>query len=262
MHHFWISSIILAALGLSVSAPCNIGLIWHESFLKLMWGRMKTAMNFCQDPECIFGIFATEVPGRMLAWLKLTSEPDTNPMEKIPSASRALIKHWEGYECMVCLENKVLWSSPTHISTGRIFPCTPEFLRLLISLVVFRRDGLRKLRGRLDLTWSEMRTAVCGLSSNSVRDQQRLSVLASRLAFRDVALQCIRKMVKNQLDMGRQVYSWETRDTALESIRRTGRNPRGVNASYHIFKQCMETKSTTLISEIADSVMADGRPCQ
>ncbi|KAJ6471542.1 hypothetical protein C8R45DRAFT_1165368 [Mycena sanguinolenta] len=37
----------------------------------------------------------------------------------------------------------------------------------------------------------------------------RPSVLAARLAFRDVALQCIRKVVKNQLDMGGQVDFWE-----------------------------------------------------
>ncbi|KAJ7698780.1 hypothetical protein B0H14DRAFT_782054 [Mycena olivaceomarginata] len=49
MHHFSISSRILAALGISVSVPCTIGLIWHESFLKLMLGLMNTALDICQD---------------------------------------------------------------------------------------------------------------------------------------------------------------------------------------------------------------------
>ncbi|KAJ6465472.1 hypothetical protein C8R45DRAFT_1174081 [Mycena sanguinolenta] len=52
------------------------------------------------------------------------------------------------------------------------------------------------------------------------QNQRGELVLSSRLATRDVALQCIRKMVKNQLDMGGQVYSWETRAAALESIGR------------------------------------------
>ncbi|KAJ6456909.1 hypothetical protein C8R45DRAFT_568751 [Mycena sanguinolenta] len=157
------------------------------------------------DPECIFAFRGAVVPGQILAWLK-----------KIPSAPADLIKLWEDYECMVSLERIVLFGSPTK----PIFPCSPEFLRILVSLVVFRHEGLRTVRGQLDLTWSEMRTTICGLSSNGVRDQQRPSLLAACLAFRDVALQCIRKMVKNQLDRGGQVYSPESGDVALAAIRR------------------------------------------
>ncbi|KAJ6465441.1 hypothetical protein C8R45DRAFT_495910, partial [Mycena sanguinolenta] len=151
------------------------------------------------DPECIFGVSTTEVPGQMLAWLK-----------KIPSASRALIKLWEDYGCMVSFEETVLMGSPTE----HVFPCSPESIRMLVSLVVFRQGGLKGLRVLLDLTWTEMRTTICGLSSNGARDQQGLPVLAARLAFRDVALQCIRKMVKNQVDMGGQVYSREQYELA------------------------------------------------
>ncbi|KAJ6465417.1 hypothetical protein C8R45DRAFT_495687 [Mycena sanguinolenta] len=169
------------------------------------------------DPKCIFTIFGNDVSRRMLAWLK-----------KIPSAPKDLIKLWEDYECMASFERTV----QAHRSAKRIFPCSPEFLRILVPRVVFPYAGLRQLRGRLDLTWTEMRTSICGPSSNLATDELRLAV---HLAFRDVALQCIRKMVKNELDVGRQVYSWESRDAALESVRRTGRS---VNATYsHILEQ-------------------------
>ncbi|KAJ6465446.1 hypothetical protein C8R45DRAFT_1174019 [Mycena sanguinolenta] len=178
------------------------------------------------DPECIFAIFDNDVPRRMLAWLK-----------KIPSASRDLIKLWEDYECMVSLKKTV--QQGQYLSVAHIFPCSPEFLRILTSLVMFRYESLCKLRSLLDLTWAEMRTSICGPSSNVASDQHVPLVLAVRLAFRDVALQCIRKMVKNHLNMGGQVYSWETRDAALEFIRRTGRNHIGVNATHkHIIEQC------------------------
>ncbi|KAJ6465445.1 hypothetical protein C8R45DRAFT_939635 [Mycena sanguinolenta] len=168
-------------------------------------------------PECIFGVFAADVPGQMLAWLK-----------KIPSAPRDLIKLWEDYECMILFERTVRRG---HRSAKRIFPCSPEFLRILVSLVVFRPVDLSELRGRLDLTWTEMGTSICSPSSNVASDQHGPPVLAVRLAFRDVALHCIRKMMKTQLDMGGQVYSWETRDAALESIRRTGTSQIGVSVT-------------------------------
>ncbi|KAJ6465452.1 hypothetical protein C8R45DRAFT_496064 [Mycena sanguinolenta] len=157
------------------------------------------------DPRYIFAFPGTHVPGRMLVWLK-----------EISSASRDLIKLWEDYEYMVLFERTVRWG---HRSAKRIFPCSPEFLRILISLVMFRYNSLSKLRDLLDLTWTEMRASICGPSSTVASDQHGPPVLAVRLAFRDVALKSIRKMVKNQIDMGGQVYSWETRDAVLKSIR-------------------------------------------
>ncbi|KAJ6465435.1 hypothetical protein C8R45DRAFT_1023190, partial [Mycena sanguinolenta] len=139
------------------------------------------------NPECIFAFFGN-VPRHMLAWLK-----------KIPSAPPDLIKLWKDYECMVSFERTVLLGSPTEHS----FPCNPGFLRILVSLW-FRSDsfiGLREIRGQLDLTWTEMRTSICGPSSNVARDRHVLPVSAARLAFRDIALEYIRKMVKNHLDM-------------------------------------------------------------
>ncbi|KAF7372995.1 NACHT domain-containing protein [Mycena sanguinolenta] len=161
------------------------------------------------DPECIFWFFAYDVPGLMLAWLK-----------KIPSVPRDLIKLWEDYECMASLENTVLRGPPPYSHTKHIFPCSPECLRILISLVMFKHNSLWKLRGCLDLTWTAMRSAICGPSSNVASDPHRPPVLAVHLAFRDVALQFIRKMVKNHVDIGGKVYSWESRDSALDSIGR------------------------------------------
>ncbi|KAJ6456884.1 hypothetical protein C8R45DRAFT_568414 [Mycena sanguinolenta] len=141
-------------------------------------------------------------------------------MQKIPSAPWDLIKLWGNYECMVPLEGIVRWGRPT---AKHSFPCSPEFLRILISLVVFQPGELcvlSKVHDRLDLTWTEMRTSICGPSSTVARDERGLPVLADRMAFRDVALQCIRKMVKNHINVGGQVYSWESRDAAFES---TGR---------------------------------------
>ncbi|KAJ6456919.1 hypothetical protein C8R45DRAFT_1185042 [Mycena sanguinolenta] len=83
-----------------------------------------------------------------------------------------------------------------------------------MSLMVFRHDRLWQLRRRLDLTWTEVRTSICSPSSNAVRNEGGLPVLAVRLTFRDIALQCIRKMVKNQLDVGGQLYYWEQCDLA------------------------------------------------
>ncbi|KAF7378193.1 putative nwd2 protein [Mycena sanguinolenta] len=161
------------------------------------------------DPEFIFVVFPTNVPKRILAWLK-----------KEPSAPGNLIKLWEDYDCMASLEKMVGWDLPVCPSAKPIFPCSPECLRILISLVVFPRTGLSTLRGRLDLTWPEMRTAICDPSSTVARDQHGRPVLAVRLAFRDVALQYIHKMMKNQLDMRGPVYAWESRDAKFEAIRR------------------------------------------
>ncbi|KAF7372900.1 hypothetical protein MSAN_00496200 [Mycena sanguinolenta] len=143
----------------------------------------------------------------MLAWLK-----------KIPSASPDLIKLWEDYECMVLFER-----SPSHRSRKRTSSCSPEFLQILVSVVMVEsspRSGLSKLRGRLDLTWTEMRASICSPSSNIGSDSHGLTELAVRLACRDVALQWIRKMVKNQLDLGGKAYSWESRDEVLASRRK------------------------------------------
>ncbi|KAJ6457897.1 hypothetical protein C8R45DRAFT_1081730 [Mycena sanguinolenta] len=182
------------------------------------------------DREYIFASPHNEVPGRMLAWLK-----------KILSAPRDLIKLWEDYECMVSFQGTVLRWSPSKHSGKHIFLCSPEFLRLLISLVMFRNGGLDRLpslRGRLDVTFTEIRATICSPRSNIDRDQHAPPVLAVRLAFRDVALQCIRKMVKNQIDIDRQAYSSEPRYTASESIRRMERNQIGVKAIVnHIFEQ-------------------------
>ncbi|KAJ6465412.1 hypothetical protein C8R45DRAFT_1173961 [Mycena sanguinolenta] len=176
------------------------------------------------DPECIFVDSFTNIPERMLAWLK-----------RMPSAPADLIKLWEDYECMVSFEETVQGHP---LSATHIFPCRLKFLRILVARVIHQirqYDGLSKLRGRLDLTWAEMRTSICGHSSNLATDELGLAV---RLAFRDVALQCIRKMVKNQLDMGGQVYSWETRDTALESICTMGASQIDVSVTNeHIIEQ-------------------------
>ncbi|KAF7372932.1 putative nwd2 protein [Mycena sanguinolenta] len=168
------------------------------------------------DPNCVFFFRTTAIPERMLVWLKMRSAP------------RDLMKLWEDYEYMASFERKVEWNWH-ELSAGRMVPCSSELLRILVSLVAFTPATLSNTRDLLDLTWTEMRTSVCGASSNSAKDQHGLTVLAASLTFRDVALHCIRKMVKNTLNMGRH-YSWETPAAVLESIRRTGRNQIGANA--------------------------------
>ncbi|KAF7364214.1 putative nwd2 protein [Mycena sanguinolenta] len=162
------------------------------------------------DPGCVFASTPSDVPRSMLEWLK-----------KIPSALPDLLKLWEDYECMASFEATILWKSPIHPSVKRILACSPEFRHIFVSLVVFQQCGyckLLKLRDRLDLTWTEMRTFICGLSSNVASDEHGLSASAVRTAFRGAALQCIRKMVKNQLDIGGRVYSGASRDAAWESF--------------------------------------------
>ncbi|KAJ7921788.1 hypothetical protein B0H13DRAFT_2414142 [Mycena leptocephala] len=83
-------------------------------------------------------------------------------LKKIPSVPRDLIKLWEDYEYMAMLEKK----------------------------------QLSKLCSRLDLTWTKMRSSICGPSSAIWRDEHGLPGLPARQAFRDVTLQCIRQMVK------------------------------------------------------------------
>ncbi|KAJ7793807.1 hypothetical protein B0H14DRAFT_3497681 [Mycena olivaceomarginata] len=132
MHHFSISSIILAALGLSVSAPLqrqiDLALLVLEAYVGphentdgfLSRFFKYHLMPFIQslppsaevaellpligtmDPEWIFEVFATDVPEQMLGWLK-----------KIPSAPPDSIKLWEDYECMVFLEQTVQWRRPS-----------------------------------------------------------------------------------------------------------------------------------------------------
>ncbi|KAJ6465449.1 hypothetical protein C8R45DRAFT_1174060 [Mycena sanguinolenta] len=173
------------------------------------------------DPECIFAIFLDDVPRRMLAWLK-----------EISSAPRDLINLWEDYGYMILFERTVRGG---HQSAECIFPCSLEFLRVLASHEILQCHSLPELRGLLDLTWAEIRNSICGPSSNLTTDELGLAI---RLAFRDVALQCIRKMVKNHLDIGGQVYSWETRDAVLESIHIMEIAQIVVNAKYkHIAEQ-------------------------
>ncbi|KAF7372937.1 putative nwd2 protein [Mycena sanguinolenta] len=159
------------------------------------------------------------VPRRILAWVK-----------QVPSAPRDIINLWEEYECMVSLEQTVRWGP---LSAERIFPRSPEFLRILVSLVVFKQDTLLQLRGRLDLTWTEMRTSMSCPSSNVAMDEHELSALTVRQAFRDVALQCLRKIVKTQ----NQAHSRGTRDELFKCIRSIGSHI-GVNATgKHILEQ-------------------------
>lgn len=184
------------------------------------------------DPECIVEGLTANVPRRMLAWLKvsfrpprLASESDINPIQKIPSVPRDLIKLWEDYEYMAMLEKTVKWGSPTgsYPFVKRVWPYSPEFLRILVSLVMFQPYplcGLSKLCGRLDLTWTKMRSSICDPSSTIWRDEHGLPGLPARQAFRDVALQCIRQMVRNHLYIGGQVYPEESRDASLESMGR------------------------------------------
>ncbi|KAF7333978.1 hypothetical protein MSAN_02399900 [Mycena sanguinolenta] len=155
----------------------------------------------------------------LLCWLK-----------KVPSVPQDLIKLWEDYAYMFALQKTLLggqWEGDINplMSGNFAVPPSTEFLQTLVPLALFPTE-LWNLRHRLGLTWTELRTFICGPCSNIAQDKCPLPALDIRLSCRDAALRYIRTMVKNHVDAGGEVYPWESRKilVALESIRKMG-NP-------------------------------------
>ncbi|KAF7372907.1 putative nwd2 protein [Mycena sanguinolenta] len=120
----------------------------------------------------------------------------TSWLKNNPSAPTDVIQLWEDYAFMFSIE----W--PTEgVSVQYIVSPSPELLRILVSLGFLR---LYELPTTLDLTWTDLRATLCRLGPSFVGDEHTLPVhqqqTTSPWAARDVALQLIRKMVKNHND--------------------------------------------------------------
>ncbi|KAJ6460327.1 hypothetical protein C8R45DRAFT_1180537 [Mycena sanguinolenta] len=125
----------------------------------------------------------------------------------------------------------------------------PDLLRILVPLMLNYTE-LSKLRGRLGLTWTEFRTTICSPCSNVARTELGIPASAFRLACRDVALRYIRTMVKIHIDTGGEVFSWDSRDVTLESIRTTFIDTRQGN--YTVERRVLNSSESILVTISTD----------
>ncbi|KAF7372920.1 NACHT domain-containing protein [Mycena sanguinolenta] len=139
----------------------------------------------------------------LISWLKNTLSPPTD-----------VIQLWEDYAFMFSI-NTLSWCPPPveHI----VLP-SPELLRILLACDFLHRR-LRELPSLLDLTWTDLRMTLCGLRPKSPGDKHALPVHHPQAAYplvaRDLAVQLIRKLVKNNSDTNGGVNPSATREAVL-----------------------------------------------
>ncbi|KAF7372981.1 putative nwd2 protein [Mycena sanguinolenta] len=126
--------------------------------------------------------------GSIVAWFK-----------NMPSAPAVVIQLWEDYAFIFSLQ-KMYPHNLSDPSVKHTVLFSPELLQVLLSMKLLGHQ-LWKLPTKLDLTWTELRTTLCSLRPNIVEGEHVLPIqrplAACPLAARDLALQLIRKMVKN-----------------------------------------------------------------
>ncbi|KAJ6471530.1 hypothetical protein C8R45DRAFT_1218108 [Mycena sanguinolenta] len=131
-----------------------------------------------------------------------------------PSAPSDVILLWEEYTFMVSIDS--IHGNTRGPSVEHIISPSPELLRILVGLV---RWYLPKLRTRLDLTWSDLRSTLCSLQPKFLPDEYVLIHQPDTVypwAARDLALQLIRKMVKNHIDTDGGVNPSASRDAVSQ----------------------------------------------
>ncbi|KAF7325367.1 NACHT domain-containing protein [Mycena sanguinolenta] len=129
-----------------------------------------------------------------------------------PLAPANLIQLWEDYAFMSSIDN-MRWSTERP-SVKQDVPPSPELVRILISMM-FLGWFLWKLPTELDLTWTDLRTTLCSLRPKLAGNEHILPVHqphTSSWAARNLALQLIRKMVKNHVDTNGGVNPSASRD--------------------------------------------------
>ncbi|KAF7325368.1 NACHT domain-containing protein [Mycena sanguinolenta] len=122
-------------------------------------------------------------------------------LQNSPLAPTDVIQLWEDYAFMFSIDTSQ-WL-PEDLYVKHIVEPSPEILRILLSIgLLYYR--LRELPIKLDLTWTNLRTALCSLRPKLVGDEHGVHIAqpqtASPWAARDLALQLIRRMVKNHID--------------------------------------------------------------
>ncbi|KAF7326836.1 NACHT domain-containing protein [Mycena sanguinolenta] len=123
------------------------------------------------------------------------------PWLKTHSAPADLIQLWEDYAFMFSIDKKKWLNKPPSVKHN-ILP-SPELVRILLSMG-FLNWPFWELPTKLNLTWTDLRATVCSLQPKSAGDERILPIHQPHSAFpwaaRDLALQLIRKMVKNHID--------------------------------------------------------------
>ncbi|KAF7334875.1 putative nwd2 protein [Mycena sanguinolenta] len=143
--------------------------------------------------------------GAMILWLKNN-----------PSAPADVIQLWEDYAFMCSIDN--MRSSAKAPSVEYNVSPSPELVRILV-ITGFLRRQLWELPINFDLTWTDLRTTLCSLRSNFSGNEHALPVPQPLIAFpwaaRDLALQCIRKIVKNHINTDSGVNPSASHDAVL-----------------------------------------------
>ncbi|KAF7372996.1 hypothetical protein MSAN_00506900 [Mycena sanguinolenta] len=177
MHLTYLDSTLSNLIGLVVSLPPS--------------GRVAELFPLIRsiNPDYIFDPLGGDgYFWNIVAWLK-----------NIPSAPDTVIQLWEDYVFMFSFQQ---WSTPAP-SVNRSVSPSPELLRILVSMG-FLRHELWTLPTKLDLTWTDLRTALCSLRPKFVGDVHPLPIHQPQAAYswaaRDLALHLIRKMARNHID--------------------------------------------------------------
>ncbi|KAF7342857.1 NACHT domain-containing protein [Mycena sanguinolenta] len=143
----------------------------------------------------------------MVSWLKNS-----------PLALADVIQLWEDYAFMFSIDRMqelVLIQGP---SVQRTVSPSPELLGIVVAIGLLR-CRLSELRTKLDLTWTDLRIALCGQQPKFFGDEQVLPIHRRNVGYpwaaRDLALQLIRKMVKNHVDTDRGVNPSACREVML-----------------------------------------------
>ncbi|KAJ6471558.1 hypothetical protein C8R45DRAFT_1165386 [Mycena sanguinolenta] len=142
----------------------------------------KSLLQFYVDP-CAY--FRDIVP-----WLKNT--PSEAPAD--------VIQLWEDYEFMFSIEQLFYDRRRLDPSVEHTLSPSPELLRILLSMRLLQHP-LWALPAKLDLTWTDLRATLCSLRR---KVEHTLPVYHPQASYpwvaQELALQSIRKLVKNHID--------------------------------------------------------------
>ncbi|KAF7372940.1 Nwd2 [Mycena sanguinolenta] len=161
------------------------------------------------NPDCIFDpeeyrLRSDDFKG-IVSWL------ETNP-----SAPADVIQLWEDYAFMFSID-KMKWSAEVPSVKHNVSP-SPELVRILLILGLLH-CRLWELPTKFDLTWIDLRITLCSLRPKLAGNEHILPghqpQIALSWAARDLALELIRKIVKNHMDTYGGVNPVASRDALL-----------------------------------------------
>ncbi|KAJ6465456.1 hypothetical protein C8R45DRAFT_496098 [Mycena sanguinolenta] len=126
----------------------------------------------------------------IVPWLKNT--PSEAPAD--------VIQLWEDYEFMFSIEQIFYDRRRLDPSVEHTVSPSPELLRILLSMRLLQHP-LWALPAKLDLTWTDLRVTLCSLRR---KVEHTLPIHHPQASYpwvaQDLALQSIRKLVKNHID--------------------------------------------------------------